>query len=74
LEKRRIVEAIYGGNNSIDLKNTNLDQRSIHIHGGMEHNLAGYAKYYFYGNIEISRRNEFTKEIDDNIRDFSRYW
>jgi len=30
---------VYGQDNSIDLKNTNPNQRAIHIHGGMEHNL-----------------------------------
>ncbi len=25
---------------------TNSNRRAIHIHGWMEHNLAGYAKYY----------------------------
>jgi hypothetical protein len=36
---------INGGDNTIDLKNTKLNKRAIHIHGGMEHNLAKYAKY-----------------------------
>jgi hypothetical protein len=40
----------------------------------MQHNLAEYAKYYSYGNIEILGGNELTKEIDQNIRDYSRYW
>jgi hypothetical protein len=39
-----MVEEVNGGNNSINLENTYLDRRAIHIHGGMEHNLAGYAK------------------------------
>jgi len=41
-----MLEKVNGGNNSIELENTNLDRRAIHIHGGMEHNLAKYAKYY----------------------------
>jgi len=51
-------------------KNTNLDRRAIHIHGGMEHNLAGYAKYYSYGHTEISGNSEFTREIDHSRKDF----
>jgi hypothetical protein len=50
------------------------DQRAIHIHGGMEHNLVGYAKYYSCGCTKIPRSGEFTKEIDHNKRDFSRHW
>jgi hypothetical protein len=30
----------------------------------MEHNLAKYAKYYSYGNIEISRCGEFTRKTN----------
>jgi hypothetical protein len=41
-----MVEEINGGDNSNHLEKTNLVKRAIHIHGGMEHNLAGYAKYY----------------------------
>jgi hypothetical protein len=33
-EKKKTVERINGGNNSIDSKNTNLDRMAIHIHGG----------------------------------------
>jgi hypothetical protein len=55
-------------------KKTNPDKRAIHIHGGMEHNLARYAKYYLCGNREISRISELTREIDHSIRDFSRHW
>jgi hypothetical protein len=55
-----MVEKVNGGNNSIDLENTDPNRRAIHSHGGMEHNLVGYAKYYSYGSIEISRGNEIT--------------
>jgi hypothetical protein len=34
-----MVEEINGGDNS-----TNLDRRAIHIHGGIKHNMVGYAK------------------------------
>jgi hypothetical protein len=37
----------------------------------MEHNLAGHAKYYSCGCIEISRSSEFARETDHNRRDFS---
>jgi hypothetical protein len=40
----------------------------------MEHNLAGYAKYYFYRRRDILRSGEFTRETDHNIKDFSRHW
>jgi hypothetical protein len=46
-----VVEAINGEDNSTNLENTNLYIRAIHIHGGMEHNLAGYAKDYSYEEI-----------------------
>jgi hypothetical protein len=39
-----MVEKTNGIDNSIDLENTNLDKKAIHIHGGMEHKLAEYAK------------------------------
>jgi hypothetical protein len=65
-----MVEKINGGNNSIDLKNTNPDKKAIHIHGGMEHNLVGDAKYYSYENIEILGNRECTRKIDHNKRDF----
>jgi hypothetical protein len=70
-----MVEEINGGDNSTNLENTNPNpnKRAIHIHGGMEHNLAGYAKYYSYRSTKISRSNEFTRKIDYNIKDFSRY-
>jgi hypothetical protein len=34
-------------------ENTNLDKKTIHIHGRMEHNLARYAKYYSCGHTKI---------------------
>ncbi len=40
-----MVEKVNGGNNSTNLKHIILDKRAIRIHGGMEHNLAKYAKY-----------------------------
>jgi len=46
MEEKRMIEKINCGDNSIDLKNTNPNIRDIHIHGGMEHNLVMYAKYY----------------------------
>jgi hypothetical protein len=65
-----MVEEVNGGDNSIDSKNTNPNTRAIHIHGGMEHNLAEYAKYFSYGNIEISRGSEFTRKFDYGKRNF----
>jgi len=65
-----MIEEVNGGNNSIDSKYKNPNKRAIHIHGRMEHNLAGFAKYHSYGSTKISRSNEFTREIDHNIRDF----
>jgi hypothetical protein len=47
--EKKTIEEVNGGDNSTNSKNTNLDRRTIHIHGGMEHNLAGYAKYYSCG-------------------------
>jgi hypothetical protein len=43
-----MVEEINGGDNSMNVENIDPDRRAIHIYGGMEHNLAGYAKYYSY--------------------------
>jgi hypothetical protein len=43
-----------------DSKNTDPNRRVIHIYGGMEHNLVGYAKSYSCGSIEILRGSEFT--------------
>jgi hypothetical protein len=39
LGERRTIEKVNGGDNSTNLKTTNLDQRAIHIHRKMEHNL-----------------------------------
>jgi hypothetical protein len=47
-----MVKEINGGDNSIDLKNTNPNIRAMYIHGRMEHNLAMYAKYYSCGSIK----------------------
>ncbi len=44
-----MVKEVNGGNNSIDSGNANPNKSVVHIHVGMEHNLAGYAKYYSYG-------------------------
>jgi hypothetical protein len=33
----------------------------------MEHNLAGYAKYYYCGSIKNSRGKEFIRKINYNI-------
>jgi hypothetical protein len=68
-----MVEEVICGDNSIGSEETNLVRKAIHIHGGMEHNLVGYAKYYSYGSIEILRGSEFTREIDHNRRDFFRH-
>jgi hypothetical protein len=68
-----MVEKVNGGNNSTNPKHIILDKRAIHIHGGMEHNLVRYAKYYSCINRKISRGSKFTKTIDYNKRDFSRY-
>jgi hypothetical protein len=68
-----MVEKMNGGNNSTDSKNIDANKKAIHIHGGMEHNLAGYAKYYSNGSIKISRGSEFTRETNYNKRDFSRH-
>jgi hypothetical protein len=65
-----MLEEVNGGDISTNSKNTNLDKRAIHIHGGMEHNLAGYAKYYSCGGTKISKNSEFTREIEHNKRDF----
>jgi hypothetical protein len=68
LGEGRMVEKINGWDNSTDSENANLDRRAIHIHGGMEHNLARYAKYYSYGNTKILGGNEFTRETDHSRR------
>jgi hypothetical protein len=72
--ERRTVNASNVGDNSKKFKNTKLDIRAIHIHGGMEHNLARYAKYCSCGRIKILGNTEFTKEIHHSRRDFSRHW
>jgi hypothetical protein len=55
-------------------ENTNPNKRAIHIHGGMEHSLAMYAKYYSCGSIEILGDSELNRKIDYSKKDFSRYW
>jgi hypothetical protein len=50
LGERRAVEEVNAGNNSTHLEDTNPNIKAIHIHGRMEHNLDGYAKYYSCGN------------------------
>jgi hypothetical protein len=47
-----VVEVVNGGDNSTNFENRNLDKSAMHIHGGMEHNLAKYAKYYSCGRIK----------------------
>jgi hypothetical protein len=64
-----IKEAI-SGDNSIYLKNIDPNKRAIHIRGRMEHNLAEYAKYYSYRNIELLGGHEFTRKFDYNKRNF----
>jgi len=48
-----MAKEVKGGHNLTNLENKDLNTRAIHIHGGMEHNLAKYAKYYFHGNTKI---------------------
>jgi hypothetical protein len=69
-----MIKEVNGGNNSTYSKNTYLDKKAIHLHGKMEHNLAEYAKYYFYGSTKISRGSEFTRNFDYNKRYFSKHW
>ncbi len=64
----RTVQEINGGDYSIDLKDIDLDKRAIHIHGGMEHNLAEYAKYYSCGSIEVFGSSEFIRQTKTNKR------
>jgi hypothetical protein len=73
-EKKRTIEKVNGGNKLINLEDIDLAKRAIHNHGRMEHNFAGYAKYYSYGSIKISGGSEFTREIDYSRKDFSRHW
>ncbi len=69
-----MVEEVNGGDNSTYLENINLYRKAIHIHGGMEHNLAEYAKYYSCGSTKISRGSEFTRKIDYSKMDFFGHW
>jgi hypothetical protein len=46
-----MMEEVNGGNNSTYSKSIDPNKKAIHIHGRMEHNLVGYAKYYSYGNM-----------------------
>jgi hypothetical protein len=62
-----MVEKVNGGDNSTNLKDTDPAKRAIHIHGGMEHNLAEYAKYYSCGNTKISRGSEFIRKFDYSL-------
>jgi hypothetical protein len=73
LGERKIIE-VNGEDNSIDLENKDPNKRAVHIHGGMEHNMAKYAKYYSCGNKEISRSNEFIRKNYYSRRGFSRHW
>jgi hypothetical protein len=67
------LKKVNGGDNSTNSEDINLAERAIHIHGGMEHNLVEYAKYYSYGSTKISGCSEFTRKIDYSRRDFSRH-
>jgi hypothetical protein len=69
-----VVEVVNGGDNLTNLKNTTPDKRAIHIHGRMEHNLVGYAKYFSYGHTKILKSSEFTMETEHSRRIFSRNW
>jgi hypothetical protein len=69
-----MVEEVNGGDNSTNSKITDLNKRAIHIHGGMEHNLAKVAKYYSYGNTKNLGGSEFTRKTNHSKSDFSRYW
>jgi hypothetical protein len=65
-----MVETIQHSNS----ENTNLDKRAIHIYGGMEHNLVGYAKYYSCESTKISKGSEFIRKIHHSKRDFLKHW
>jgi hypothetical protein len=65
-----MVEKINGGDNSTYSENTNPNKSTIHIHGGMKHNLVGYVKYYSCSCTKISIGSEFTRKIDYSKRDF----
>ncbi len=69
-----MVEAVNGGDNSIDLENKNPNGTTIHIHGRMKHNLAKYAKYYSCGHTKIFGSTKFTRETNHSRRDFSGHW
>ncbi len=56
-----MVEEVINEDNSTYSKNIDLDRKAIHIHGGMEHNLVGYAKYYSYGSTKILGGSEFIR-------------
>jgi len=66
LGKKRTIEKVNGGDNSTYLENKNPNRKAIHIHGGMEHNLAKYAKYYSCTSTKILGGNEFTRKMDYN--------
>jgi hypothetical protein len=68
-----MVEEVNGGDNSTNLEDTDPAKSAINIHGGMEHNLFGYAKYYFYGSTKISGCNKFTRKFNYNRRDISKH-
>ncbi len=74
LRERVIVEEVNGGDNSTNSKNKDLEERAINIHGGMEHDMAEYANYYYYGSTKSSRNSEFTNETDHSKKDFFGYW
>jgi hypothetical protein len=64
-----VVEIVYGGDNSIDSKNTHSNKRVIHIHGAMEHNLVEYAKNYSCGCTKILGSSEFTRKTIITVKD-----
>ncbi len=68
-----MVEEVNGGDNFIDLKNTKLGRRAIHIHGGMEHNLTRYAKCYSCRSVKFLGGSDFTRKNDYNIGEFLGY-
>jgi hypothetical protein len=74
LGEKKAIEIINGGDDSTNLENKNPNTRAIHIHGGMEQNLGGYAKHYSCGYTKILGSSEFTREIDHSRRDFSKHW
>jgi hypothetical protein len=65
-----MIEKINGGDNSTNSENTDPNKRAIHIHGGMEHNLARYAKCYSSKSTKILGSSDFTRNFDYNRRDF----